>query len=83
MTDTTKVTTVEQARALPEVRSGMWDFTRTTDPVTGITTEQRVPRPFSPQPTDGDQILLFIDVDGRRMQVVYTVEGPAKTEFRL
>ncbi len=85
-----KVTTVEQARSLPEVRSATWDFKRRILDVArpgigkrGDMVEERIARPLSPQPIDGDQILLFIDADGRSMQVVYTPDGPAKTPFRL
>jgi hypothetical protein len=77
-----KITTVEQARALPEVDGSFYDLVKRLDPETHTLVVERVVRPFVPQPTDGDQILLFIDTDGRRMQVVYTKDGPAKTEFR-
>lgn len=78
-----KITTVAEARSLPEVAHPFMDRKRTTDPLTGITTEESIVRPFCPQPTDGDQILLFNDADGRSMQVVYTPDGPAKTPWRL
>lgn len=78
-----KITTVELARALPEMADPFFEEHRETDPVTGITTISRSVRPFVPTPTDGDQILLFIDSDGRSMKVEYTLEGPVKTEFRL
>ena len=67
-----KVTTVAEARALPEVDGKWWDERRITDSKTGITTVERVPRTLSPHPIDGDQILLFIDSDGRPMEVTYT-----------
>jgi hypothetical protein len=85
-----KITTVEQARALPEVRGAFWDERRRIldqDELgvgrRGDTVIERVVRPFVPTPTDGDQILWFFDADGRRMQVVYTQDGPAKCELRL
>lgn len=87
---TVKVTTVAQARALPEVRSAFADerHRMLTEDEQGVgkkgdTIIELVPRQFSPHPIDGDQILLFTDADGRSMQVCYTPEGPAKTEFRL
>ena len=69
-----KVTTVEQARALPELE----DTRKTIDPDTGITTIERIAVPFAPMPLDGDQILFFIDTDGRPMRIVYTPDGPTK-----
>ena len=77
------VKTVEQARALPEIRSAFWEFRRETDPKTGITTEHRVPMPFTPRPIQGDEILLFTDTDGRSMQVIWTKDGPAKTPWNI
>lgn len=80
--DRPKVTTVAQARALPEVEHPYLDSVTITNHETGITATYRKPRPFYPHPTDGDQILFFGDIDGRCMQVVYTENGPAKTEWR-
>ena len=85
-----KVTTVEQARALPEVSHPFLDertrILHEDDPGVGRRGDmvrEYVTRPYCPQPMDGDQILLFVDSDGRRMQIVYTPDGPAKTPFRL
>ena len=91
-----KVTSVAQAMELPEIESAIWDIKRAvlTSPEEAIAFRQRTAvkcglgdtvierklRPFCPHPTGGDQILLFVDADGRRMQIVYTPEGPAKTE---
>ena len=77
------VTTVEQAQALPEISGPFWDSKIVTNPVTGESRVERKARPFCPTPTDGDQILLFTDADGRQMQVVYTPDGPAKCRFWL
>lgn len=77
-----KVTTIEQARALPEVDHPYLDYIYSTDQTTGITTTSRKVRPFVPRPIDGDEILLFMDSDGRSMQVCHTAEGPAKTPWR-
>lgn len=78
-----KVTTVEQARALREVSHPYLDHRDEVDPKTGITTRYMVSVPFSPAPIDGDQILLFIDSDGRSMQVAYRADGPVKARFSL
>jgi putative hemolysin len=77
-----KITTVAEARSLPEVDHPFMDSKRTIDPQTGVTTVERTARPFCPMPTDGDQILFFTDADGRSMQVCYTPDGPAKTPWR-
>lgn len=83
-----KVTTLEQARALPEVESVFFDLRRTLlerdEPGVGKrgdTIIERVPRQICAHPVDGDQILLFVDSDGRPMQVTYTAEGPAKAPW--
>ncbi len=59
-----KISTIEQARALPEVDAsimfGMPIFGG------GIT---------------GDSIILFVDADGRSMQVIKTKDGYAKCEW--
>ena len=78
-----KVTTVEQARALREVSHPYMDYRDEVDPKTGITTRHRVAVPFSPHPIDGDEILIFIDSDGRSMQVAYRADGPVKAPFSL
>ena len=82
-----RVTTLKQARALPEVRGAFFDERRRIleqdEPGLGRrgdTIIEREVRPFVPMPTD--QILWFLDDDGRRMQVVYTQDGPAKCELR-
>lgn len=84
-----KVTTIEDAQALPEVGNAIFDYSKRIlerdEPGVGRrgdTINTPVARPFCPMPTDGDQILLFTDKDGRPMQVVYTPEGPAKTLWR-
>jgi hypothetical protein len=79
------VTTVAQARALPEVAHADFDERRRILDADeaggrkGDTLVERVVRPYCPTPTDGKQILLFIDSDGRSMRIVYTPTGPAKT----
>lgn len=78
-----KVTTVYQARLLPEIDDPYFERSSRIDPVTHHTIIEQVARPFSAAPIDGDSILLFIDSDGRRMQVVYTNEGPAKIMLRI
>ena len=80
--DRAKVDTVEKARALPEVDNEFYDVKRTIDQKTGVTTVERTVRPFCPRGIDGDEIILFIDSDGRAMKVIGTPNGPAKTEFR-
>lgn len=61
---------VEEAMALPEVRSSMFrdDGTR---------------RPLSGNGISGDDIIMFVDADGRVMNVIETEDGPAKCEFWL
>lgn len=83
-----KVTTLEQARALPEVQHAFCDYTKRIlqhdDPEhgpAGTTVIERVVRPYFPMPTHGDQLLFFTDADGRLMQVCYTADGPAKAEW--
>ena len=76
----TKITTIEQALALPEISDPFFDVTIEILP-SGEKVMHRKPRLFVPMPTDGDQILFFVD-NGRSMQVVYTETGPAKTEVR-
>lgn len=79
-----KVTTIEQAWALPEAVETRRRILQEAEPGVGKqgdTIIERIPLPFCPTPTDGDQILFFIDSDGRSMQVVYTPDGPAKRYF--
>lgn len=73
------ITTIEDAWALPEVNDPYFD-NETEVLASGETVIHRKPRKFVPQPTSGDQILFFVDSDGRSMQVCYTENGPAKCE---
>jgi hypothetical protein len=74
----TKVTSVTQARGLPEIPVLVQHIV--TDPKTGITMiTDEFPR-FYPQPVDGEQILFFRESDGRLMEVLYNENGPAKRE---
>lgn len=75
-----KITTVVQARALPEVDHPFLDRKQWTDDK-GITHVEETVRPLCPRPLNGDQIMFFRDADGRAMQIVYTPDGPAKTEW--
>jgi hypothetical protein len=78
------IKTVEQARALPEIRGGLAYFSRERTLPNGDKVIEDLPRQLSAQPVEGDSIALFTDKDGRTMQVVHTVEeGWCKTEFRL
>jgi hypothetical protein len=78
------IKTVEQARALPEIRGGLSYFSRERILPNGDKVIEDVPRQLSAQPIDGDSIALFTDTDGRSMEVVHTVEeGWCKREFRL
>jgi hypothetical protein len=74
-----KISTIEEARALPEV--SRYIEHRVTDPKTGMTTVSGEVPKFYPSCTDGDQILLFTDTDGRSMEITYTENGPAKRVF--
>lgn len=74
--------TVEEARALPEVSNALYEEERITD--SRGHTEIRVKfRKLTARPIEGDDIILFVDADGRAMQVVDTENGPAKTPFRI
>lgn len=66
MDERVKVKTIDQARALPELKGSWFDHRLCGSGICG------------------DEIILFVDHDGRSMQVVHTEEGrPAKMEFRL
>ena len=72
-----KVTTMEQARALPMAP----DEDELYLDEKGNTVRRRVTPKFYPRCADPDQILFFGEEDGRLMQIVYTEHGPAKREF--
>ena len=74
------VKTVEQAMALPEVESAMWDEVVTTRP-DGVTVSELVPRKFCASGVEVDNIILFVDSDGVSKQVIETEDGPAKAPF--
>ena len=73
-----KVTTIEQARALPELEQ---DYINQTLP-DGMSICTPVPYPVLPISTDDDVILWFKDVDGRSMQVIGTEDGLLDTTVR-
>lgn len=67
---TAGVKTIEAARALQEI-----DFLALMgSPLAG---------PLATSGIAGDDIIMFVDADGRAMQVVETAEGPRKMELRL
>jgi hypothetical protein len=71
MSEKTKITTVEEARALPEIRSL-------------LAANNGLPRRLSGMPLHGDSIAIFTDADGRSMRVVHTAEqGWCKVEHVL
>lgn len=74
------VKTVEQAMALPEVESAMWDEVVTIR-ADGVTVKEYKPRKFCAAPVSGDNIILFVDSDGVSKQVIETENGPAKVPF--
>lgn len=73
------VKTIEQARALPEILSELFEFVDEIDPVTHHTIRKNIPRKFYVREIDDDDIIFFTDADGRSMQVVGSEAGPAKT----
>ena len=76
------VLTLEHARALPEIHDELFTHTlRTLQD--GTTVRESTPRPFIRRAINGDDIIVFIDVDGRTMKVCQTSDGPAKAELRL
>lgn len=77
------VKTIEQAQALPEIDSGIFEYRDEIDPITHHTVRRQKTRSFSPIGVDGDDIFIFTDKDGRQMRVVGTESGPAKTVLDL
>ncbi len=74
--------TLEEAQALPEIESEMFEHkTIIRDDGTSIQCVRI--RPFVAHAFDDDDIFCFRDKDDRLMKIAYTEDGPAKTEVRI
>lgn len=67
---------------MPEIDNEIYNFRQ--EVLSDGTTVQHVEvRQFVPRPTNSEEILWFVDTDGRMMRVAYTDSGPAKCEMRV
>jgi hypothetical protein len=71
-----------EARALPEIEDEFFVTTKRALP-DGTILNERAIRPLCGRGISGDDIIMFVDADGRAMKVVQTEDGPAKCEFWL
>ena len=72
-----KVTTIEQAIALPMAPPEVELYIDER----GYTVRVRKPEKFYPRPCDGDQILFFTNGLGQLMEVIYGEDGPMQRPY--
>ncbi len=75
------VKTIKDAQALSEISDDMFQYWEEPQEDGTTLTKCKI-RPLYGAGVEGDDIMLFIDTDGRSMKVVSTEDGFKKTVFR-